>query len=86
MKEPISNVSKQIKNLINKNGGITLFELEQTLDTSYNLIFLAIDNMVSNNEILLKKSGTDYFISNINTEVTIPVVDAYVNEFLCQDV
>ena len=86
MKEPLSNVSKQIKNLVNKNGSITLFELEQTLDTSYNLIFLAIDNMVSNNEILLKRSGKDYFISNINTEVKLPVVDAYVNEFLYQDV
>lgn len=86
MKEPLSNVSRQIKNLIDKNGGITLFELEQTLDTSYNLIFLAIDNMVTNNEIILRRCGKDYFISNINEEGKVSVVDTYVNEFLCQDV
>jgi hypothetical protein len=76
MKEPLSNVSKQIKNLIEKNGSITLFELEQTLDTSYNLIFLAIDNMVTNNEIILRRCGKDYFISN-STEEELPIVDTY---------
>ncbi|MCC6543353.1 MAG: hypothetical protein IT392_02485 [Nitrospirae bacterium] len=86
MKEPLSNVSRQIKNLIDKNGSITLFELEQNLDTSYNLIFLAIDYMVSRNEISLRRCGKDYFISNAITEKKLPVVDTYVNEFLCQDV
>lgn len=86
MKEPLLNVSKQIKNLIEKNGSITLFELEQNLDTSYNLIFLAIDNMVSRNEVILRRCGKDYFISNVNTENKLPVADTYVNEFLCQDV
>ena len=86
MKEPLSNVSKQIKNLIDKNGSITLFELEQNLNTSYNLIFLAIDRMVSSNEIILRRCGKDYFISNASTEKKLPVADTYVNEFLCQDV
>ncbi len=86
MKEPLMNVSKQIKNLIDKKGSITLFELERTLDTSYNMIFLAIDNMVSNNEIILRRCGTDYFISNLRTEDKLPLADSYVNEFLCQDV
>ena len=86
MKEPLSNVSKQIKNLIDKNGSITLFELEQNLNTSYNLIFLAIDSMVSSNEIILRRCGKDYFISNASTEKKLPVADTYVNEFLCQDV
>ncbi len=86
MKESLSNVSKQIKNLIDKNGSITLFELEQSLDTSYNLIFLAIDSMVSDNEIILRRCGKDYLISNVNTDGKVPVVDAYINEFLCQDV
>ncbi len=86
MKEPLYNVSKQIKDLIDSNGGITLFELEQTLDASYNLIFLAIDRMVTNNEITLKRCGKDYFISNISGDAKLPVADTYVNEFLCQDV
>jgi len=86
MKEPLSNVSKQIKNLIDKKGSMTLFELEQNLDTSYNLIFLAIDSMVSSNEIILRRCGKDYYISNAGTEKKLPLVDTYVNEFLCQDV
>ena len=86
MKEPLSNVSKEIKNLIDKKGSMTLFELEQNLDTSYNLIFLAIDSMVSSNEIILRRCGNDYFISNASTEKKLPVADTYVNEFLCHDV
>lgn len=86
MKEPLNNVSRQIKNLIDKNGSMTLFELEQNLDTSYNLIFLAIDSMTSSNEIILRRCGKDYYISNANTENKLPVADTYVNEFLCQDV
>lgn len=86
MKEPLYNVSRQIKDLIDRNGGITLFELEQNLDASYNLIFLAIDSMVTSNEISLKRCGKDYFISNVSTKGKLPVEDAYMNEFLCQDV
>ena len=86
MKEPLYNVSRQIKDLIDRNGGITLFELEQNLDASYNLIFLAIDSMVTSNEISLKRCGKDYFISNVSAKGKLPVEDAYRNEFLCQDV
>lgn len=86
MKEPIYDVSKQILELVEKTGGMTLFELEQNLDVSYNLIFLAIDNMVTSNQILLKKIGTDYFLTGNNTCSNIPITDNYLNEYLWQDV
>lgn len=86
MKEPINEVSKQIQKLVEKKGGITLFELEQALDVSYNLIFLAIDSMVTNNQISLKKYGGDYLLSGIDSKGNLPVNDTCINEYLCQDV
>lgn len=86
MKEPIYQVSEQILELVEKNGSITLFELEQTLDVSYNLIFLAIDNMVTANRINMKRCGKDYVLSGIHRGNKVPINDACVNEYLCQDV
>lgn len=86
MKEPIYDVSKQILDLVEKNGGITLFELEQNLDVSYNLIFLAIDNMVASNQLNMKKCGRDYFLTGNNVLTKVPVTDACMNEYLWQDV
>ena len=86
MKEPISDVSKQILELVERTGGMTLFELEQNLDVSYNLIFLAIDNMVTSNQLSLKKFGKDYFLTGNNASSKIPVNDNYLNEYLWQDV
>ena len=86
MKEPVNEVSKQILDLVTKKGGITLFELEQTLDASYNLIFLAIDRMVTNNTLNLKRCGRDYLLSGVEVSNNILVKDACINEYLCQDV
>ena len=86
MKVPISDVSKQILELVERTGGMTLFELEQNLDVSYNLIFLAIDNMVTSNQLSLKKFEKDYFITANNASIKIPVTDNYLNEYLWQDV
>ena len=86
MKEPVNEISKQILDIVTKKGGITLFELEQTLDASYNLIFLAIDRMVTNNTLNLKKCGRDYLLSGVEVNNNILVKDACINEYLCQDV
>lgn len=86
MQEPIYEVSEQILQLIERNGGITLFELEQSLDVSYNLLFLAIDKMVSNNQLIMRKCGTDYFITGNNTSSKLPLTDSCSNEYLWQDV
>ena len=86
MKEPLSLVSSQIKVLVEKNGSLTLFELEQALDASYNLIFLAIDHMVTSNQISLRRCGKDYLISAVNAGGKFPKDDSCVNEYLCQDV
>ncbi len=86
MKEPVNEVSKKILNLVTEKGGITLFELEQALDVSYNLIFLAIDSMVTNNQIHLKRCGRDYLLSGVESRNKLPLNDTCINEYLCQDV
>ncbi|MBI5193198.1 MAG: hypothetical protein HZA08_07120 [Nitrospirae bacterium] len=86
MKEPVYDVSRQILELVEQNGGMTLFELEQNLDVSYNLIFLAIDNMVASNQLNMKKCGRDYFLTGNNVLTQIPVTDSCMNEYLWQDV
>lgn len=86
MKEPMYDVSRQILELVEKNGGMTLFELEQNLDVSYNLIFLAIDNMVASNQLNMKKCGRDYFLTGNNVLAKISVTDSCMNEYLWQDV
>ncbi len=68
MKEALQSVSEQIIDILEKRGSISLIELEQTLGTSYNLLFLAIDSMASKHQIDLKKSGRDYLLSGVNAE------------------
>jgi len=86
MKEPINEVSKKILDLVAEKGDVTLFELEQSLDVSYNLIFLAIDSMVTNNQIHLQRCGRDYFLSGVENRNKLRMNDTCINEYLCQDV
>lgn len=86
MKEPINEVSKKILDLVAKKGDVTLLELEQSLDVSYNLIFLAIDSMVTNNQIHLQRCGRDYFLSGVENRNKLLMNDTCINEYLCQDV
>ncbi|HKZ57607.1 MAG TPA: hypothetical protein VJ024_07880 [Thermodesulfovibrionales bacterium] len=85
MKKPINEVSRQILDIVEKSGGISLYDLEQTLDVSYNLIFLAIDNMVANKQVNLKRHGREYFLSGVTMVEKLPVNDNCINEYLCQD-
>ena len=53
-------VSNDIIDLIKEHGSLTLAQIEEQLDTSFNLIFMAIDSLVSKRLIALKRQGTDY--------------------------
>lgn len=85
MRKPINEVSKQILDIVEEKGGISLYDLEQTLDVSYNLIFLAIDNMVANKQVNLKRHGREYFLSGVSRGEKLPVSDNCINEYLYQD-
>ena len=53
-------VSNAIIDLIKGHGSLTLSQIEKQLDTSFNLIFIAIDSLVSKRLIALKHQGMGY--------------------------
>ena len=44
-----------VQNVVQQNGSVTLSQLETILDTSFNLIFLAIDKLSQENKIQVEK-------------------------------
>ena len=59
----VESVSDAIINMIEREGNLTLSELEKHLGVSYNLIFLAIDKMVVQHLLILQRQGVDYILS-----------------------
>lgn len=63
MRDPLTLTAEKVGNIVQQRGSITLSDLESEIDTSYNLIFLAIDRMVSERSIQIKRCGRDYILS-----------------------
>ena len=63
MRDPLAMTAEKVTQIIQQKGSITLSELESEIDASYNLIFLAIDRMVAESKLQIKKWGRDYLIS-----------------------
>ena len=59
----LSVTADRVQNVIQQNGSVTLSQLEAILDTSFNLIFLAIDKLSQENKIQVEKGGQDYVLS-----------------------
>lgn len=66
MNASLKSVSQKIQEIIEEKGTITLTELEHSVNASFNLLFLAIECMVNNNKVSLKRSRRDYLISWVN--------------------
>ena len=63
LNQPMLITTNRIQTIIQSRGSITLSELESILDASYNLIFLAIDYLSTENIIKVRKSEWDYIIT-----------------------
>ena len=63
MQNILSVTVDRIQNVVQQNGSVTLSQLEAILDTSFNLIFLAIDKLSQENKIHVEKGGQDYALS-----------------------
>jgi len=63
MQNILSVTVDRIQNVVQQNGSVTLSQLEAILDTSFNLIFLAIDKLSRENKIQIKRGGKDYVLS-----------------------
>ncbi|MDD5434879.1 MAG: hypothetical protein PH343_05560 [Nitrospira sp.] len=66
MESKVINTSDRILTIVKQKGTITFTELEGSLDDSYNLIFLAIDKLVREDKISLKRDRTEYLLSTRN--------------------
>lgn len=66
MESNVMNTSDRILTLIKQKGIISFTELEDNLDDSYNVIFLAIDKLVRENKITLERKRTEYLLSTKN--------------------
>jgi len=53
----------RVQDVVQQNGSVTLSELESILDTSFNLVLLAIDELSQENKIHIKRGGQDYVLS-----------------------
>ncbi len=63
MKDLIDLTASRIHSVVKQQGSITLSNLEYAIDASYNLIFLAVERLVSTGEINLRKGEWDYIVS-----------------------
>lgn len=63
MQNILSVTVDRIQNVVQQNGSVTLSQLETILDTSFNLILLAIDKLSRENKIQIKRGGQDYVLS-----------------------
>jgi len=63
MESKIVCTSEKILTLIKEKGCVSFTELENSIDDSYNLIFLAIDKLVRENKLSLQRNRTDYLIA-----------------------
>ena len=59
----LSATVERVQDVVQQNGSVTLSNLDSILDTSFNLIFLAIDKLSRENKIQIKRGGKDYVLS-----------------------
>lgn len=68
MSPTLNLVSQEIQKIVEKKREITFTELEDSVNASFNLIFLAIDSMVADHKIQLRRTERDYVIFCANIE------------------
>ena len=66
MESKVINTSDKILTIVKQKGIISFSELEDSLDDSYNLIFLAIDKLVREDKITLERNRTEYLLTSRN--------------------
>ena len=59
----LSRTKEEVHNIVYRTGSITLANLECAIDTSFNLLFLAIEKLISENKIKIRRGKGDYIIS-----------------------
>ncbi len=63
MTDLVSQTARKVQDIVEEKGSVSLFHIETMVDSSYNLIFLAIDRLVADKKIRLLKGKTDYTLA-----------------------
>lgn len=63
MTDLVSLTARKVQDIVEEKGSVSLFHLETMVDSSYHLIFLAIDQLVADNKIRLIKGERDYTLT-----------------------
>lgn len=62
MQNQLSMTVEKVKDVLQKEGSLSLTNLESTVNVSYNLLFLAIDHLSLEHKIGIRKNDSDYII------------------------
>lgn len=63
MTDLVSLTARKVQDVVEEKGSVSLSHLETMVDSSYHLIFLAIDQLVADKKIRLIKGELDYILS-----------------------
>lgn len=67
MNNLLNQTRETVNDIVQRTGSITLANLECAVDTSFNLLFLAIEQLISENKIKIRRGEWDYIISVYDT-------------------
>ncbi|MBI5192161.1 MAG: hypothetical protein HZA08_01825 [Nitrospirae bacterium] len=63
MNNMLNKTRENVNDIVQRTGSITLANLECAMDTSFNLLFLAIEQLIAENKIKIRRGEWDYIIS-----------------------
>lgn len=63
MNNMLHQTRETVQDIVQRTGSITLANLECAVDTSFNLLFLAIEQLIAENKIKIRRGEWDYIIS-----------------------
>lgn len=63
MNNILHQTRETVQDIVQRTGSITLANLECAVDTSFNLLFLAIEQLIAENKIKIRRGEWDYIIS-----------------------
>jgi hypothetical protein len=66
MRNHLTLTAEKVQKVVQQKGSIALSDLESEVDASYNLLFLALDQMAAESRIRIRKFGRDYMISRVS--------------------
>ena len=68
MNDLLSITAEKICDVLQKKGSVSFTHLESMVNVSYNILFLAIDRLSTEQKIRIRKKESDYILSSSDGE------------------